>query len=298
MVELLPGQSFRAFSKNLVDQKIISPTEALYFEMRFRFQHSPAVHRGEYLLTPNITPQALLEKLKKGEVVHYPFTIVEGFTLKEITQRIAALPKLKYQYFDAADAKLCQPFRGNLASIEGLMLPETYFYVKNDTPEQLINRACQSMAKTVNHFWVSRDLSLPFNTPYAFLVMASIIEKESAYLPERPLIAGVFYNRLEKGMRLQTDPTVIYGLGEKYSGKLTHEDLLVDTPYNTYTRKGLPPTPIASPSRESIEAALHPEHTTALFFVAKKDRSHIFADTYEAHLQNIAHYLKDEGKAQ
>jgi UPF0755 protein len=245
---------------------------------------------GEYALEPGLTPRALLRKMVAGEVIQHRFTIVEGWTFAQLREALAREPGLRQTLAAIDDATLMRALGEPGTPPEGWFLPQTYSYVKGMSDLDLLRRAFLAMRQLLEREWAARAPELPLDAPYQALILASIVEKETARPEERPLIAAVFLSRLRLGMRLQTDPSVIYGLGAAYEGKLHRRDLDVDTPFNTYTRSGLPPTPIALPGAASLAAVLHPAATDALYFVARGDGSHEFSTTLEAHNRAVERY--------
>jgi len=248
------------------------------------------LHAGEYALDAGITPRALLGKMAAGEVIQHHFTIVEGWTFGQLRDALARDPGLKQTLASSDDAAVMRALGAADTPPECWFLPETYNYVKGMDDLDILRRAHKAMQETLDKQWAARDASVNLKSPYAALILASIVEKETARPDERPQIAGVFLQRLKTGMRLQTDPTVIYGLGASFDGNLHRTDLDTDTPFNTYTRDGLPPTPIALPGAAALAAVLHPAATDALYFVARGDGSHEFSPTLEAHNRAVAKY--------
>lgn len=248
---------------------------------------------GEYAIRADMTPRSLLDALRRGEVIRYRFTLVEGWNMRELRAALAQAEPLRHDATNLDDAALMAALGHPGQPAEGRFLPETYFYVRGDGEQDLLRRAYDAMQRALADVWATRADGLPLSTPEQALTLASIIEKETGNAAERPEIAGVFVRRLQRGMPLQTDPTVIYGLGTRYDGNLRKRDLLADTPYNTYTRTGLPPTPICMPSREALQAATHPAAGDALYFVAIGDGSgrHRFAATLAEHNANVRTYL-------
>ncbi|MDH3899409.1 MAG: endolytic transglycosylase MltG, partial [Gammaproteobacteria bacterium] len=242
---------------------------------------------GEYKLMPDMTPASLLEALTSGDVIQHALVIVEGQTFHEVleTMRRSDVLQQTLGESDASDLMVRLGHAGEHP--EGRFLPDTYHFPGGTTDVAFLGRAYNAMAEELAAAWDKRDEGLPFSTPYEALILASIVEKETGQADERPLIAGVFVQRLRKGMRLQTDPTVIYGMGEEYDGNIRRRDLLADTPYNTYTRNGLPPTPIAMPGRHAIDAVMHPQEDGNLYFVARGDGSHYFSRTLKVHEQAV-----------
>lgn len=248
------------------------------------------LHAGEYALDPGITPRGLLAKMAAGDVIQHKFTIVEGWTFAQLRDALAQDEMIERSLAGRTDSDIMKDLGSGGAPAEGWFLPQTYQFVKGMSDLDILRRAHKAMQETLDRLWTSRAQDLPLITPYEALILASIVEKETGQAAERPIIAGVFEHRLKIGMRLQTDPTVIYGLGSRYDGKIHTRDLETDTPYNTYTRAGLPPTPIALPGAASIDAVLHPAQTDALYFVARGDGTHEFSATLEAHNRAVAKY--------
>ncbi len=245
---------------------------------------------GEYELNPGLLPLELLEQLASGKVVSYRFTIVEGWSVKQLLSALGMDSVLQHRVDTSSELEGQAGFpRGNP---EGWFLPETYVFVRGDTDLQILRRAYTAMLEGLETVWAGRDTGLPYETPYELLIMASIIEKETSMESERVDIAGVFVRRLLKHWRLETDPTVIYGMGEAYQGNIRRKDLRMDTPYNTYTRHGLPPTPIALPGLSSLQAAAHPAVGDAMFFVATGQGGHTFSITLEAHNKAVKKLIK------
>ncbi len=241
------------------------------------------LHAGEYALPPGITPRELLRRMAVGEVVQHRFTIVDGWTFKQLRLALANESGLVQTLPGLSDEDIANRVGIQDGKPEGWFLPETYAWVKGESDFDVLKRAHVAMNKTLDKLWNARATDVNLDTPYQALILASIVERETAQPSERPLIAGVFLRRLKFHMRLQTDPTVIYGIGAAYDGNIRKRDLETDTPFNTYTRDGLPPTPIALPGAVAIEATLHPTPGDALYFVARGDGSHEFSPTLEAH---------------
>lgn len=248
---------------------------------------------GDYSIRHGITPSQLLRKLERGDVIHYRFTIVEGWNLRELRAALAADERVVQTLHELDDAALMKALGRDGLHPEGRFLPETYHYTRGMSDVDLLRRAMLAMDKALAEAWEGREEGLPIETPDELLTLASIIEKETGKASERPEIAGVFVRRLRLGMRLQTDPTVIYGMGSAYDGNIRRRDLTTDTPYNTYTRGGLPPTPIAMPGRAALEAAAHPLPGNTLYFVSRGDGSHVFSASLAEHNRAVAcHQLK------
>jgi UPF0755 protein len=254
------------------------------------------IQAGEYMLEPGITPTGLLQLLSSGKVVNYRFTIVEGWTVRQLLSALARDPVLEQTLSGVADfANVPGLPAGNA---EGWFLPETYLFVRGDSDVQLLRRAHVAMRQALEQTWARRDIGLPYETDYEMLTMASIIEKETSVEAERDQIAGVFVRRLAEGWRLEADPTVIYGMGEAFQGDIRRGDLDQDTPYNTYRRRGLPPTPIALPGLASLQAAAHPAAGQAMFFVADGQGGHTFSVTLEEHNEAVQRLLGQAGRQQ
>lgn len=257
------------------------------------------IKAGEFHIEPHWTVDELIASLENAKNIQYPVTIVAGQTIQQTLQMIHGLPKIKKE-LNIEDIKSLQSLFGldekidkkyPYATLEGRILPETYYYQAGDSDKQILMRAFKALNTQLDQAWKNRKKKLPYKTPYEALIMASIVEKETGYAPERPLIAGVFVRRMNIGMRLQTDPTVIYGIGQSYDGNIRKKDLLTKTAYNTYKIDGLPPTPIALSSLEAIHAALNPEETKALYFVAKGGGKHHFSNTLKEHNRAVQKYL-------
>ncbi len=246
--------------------------------------------QGEYHLKSDDTPLTMLEKIAQGKVIQYSFTIVEGMNSFQLLDAIQQFENLKND-LELNPLQLQQILGIESSSIEGWFYPDTYHFSKGASGISLLKRAYQKMQTVLSEEWDSRAVGLPYANPYEALIMASIIEKETGVPSERGQIAGVFVRRLEKKMRLQTDPTVIYGIGPTFDGDITYKHLRTLTPYNTYKIKGLPPTPIALPGRESIHAALNPVPGDTLYFVATGDGGHYFSKTLEEHNKAVKRYL-------
>jgi len=245
---------------------------------------------GEYRFRDGISARDLLAQVTRGDVVSYSFTVIEGWTFAQLRAALGEVPKLRHTLGGMSDADVMTRLGHAAEHPEGRFLPETYRYIAGMSDLDLLARAYSHMQRVLEEEWAQRAPDLPLATPYDALILASIVEKETALADERGLIAGVFVNRLRRGMRLQTDPTVIYGLGTGFDGNLRAQDLRTDTPYNTYTRGGLPPTPIALPGRASLHAALNPAATKALYFVARGDGSHVFSETLSEHNAAVITY--------
>ena len=283
IVRLGAATSATTFARTLFNAHLI-PSER-WFLLMIRIEGlAPHLKAGIYQVNPGESAQHFLFRVISGDVLTESFAIIEGTTQAQITSRLAHAPFLSY---NETDWMVVAPTKA-----EGLLLADTYHYNAGSSSRDLLARAHANLEQYLEASWAGRTPGLPYKTPYQLLIVASILEKETALPQEKRLISGVIVNRLRKYMPLQMDPTVIYGLGSAYNGPLTHENLQVDSPYNTYRYRGLPPTPIAMVGRDAIDAAAHPTLTDYLYFVAKGDGSHIFSSTYEQQRQAIARYLR------
>ena len=238
---------------------------------------------GEYVLAQGVTPRGLLQALVEGKVIQHELTLIEGHSFREMLQRVNASPVLEHTFIDVSDEEIMAAIGQSGQHPEGRFLPDTYHITRGTTDLEFLQRAHRAMAEQLQAQWNAREEGLPFKTADEALILASIVEKETGAPDERPQIAGVFVRRMQKNMRLQTDPTVIYGMGESYDGNIRKRDLLKDTPYNTYTREGLPPTPIAMPGVEAIHAVMHPAPGKSLYFVAMGEGRHYFSANLKQH---------------
>ncbi len=285
-----PGTSFAGVVRLLREQGRTAAPDVYWRLLATRLHVTQGLHAGEYALDAALTPPELLHRMAAGEVIQHKFTIVEGWTFRQLREALEREDLLQHVAHGLSEQELMTRLGVPGQPAEGRFLPETYVFAKGSSDLDLLRRAHASLARTLDEVWAGRAQDLPLTTPDEALTLASIIEKETGRADERPLIAAVFLRRLRLGMRLQTDPTVIYGLGAGFDGNLRRRDLDADTPYNTYTRAGLPPTPIALPGRAAIEAAVHPADSHALYFVARGDGSHEFTDSLDAHNRAVAKY--------
>lgn len=269
------------------------PVNPLMFSMLARVtQKAAKIKAGAYELKPGTTPQGLIGQLVRGEFAQESLTIIEGWTFRQMRQALAASKSLKHDTAELSDRDLMAKISTEFKSPEGLFFPDTYLFAKGSSDLHIYRQAHALMMNRLAAAWERRDASLPYKTPYEALIMASIVEKETGQKSERSQIAAVFVNRLKQGMMLQTDPTVIYGMGVNFAGNIRKKDLETDTPYNTYTRGGLPPTPIALPGVESLAAALGPAKTSALYFVARGDGTSKFSDNLNDHNKAVNQYQR------
>ncbi len=292
--EVAPGTSLAALAHALAARGVLDRPRYLVWYARWR-GIARRIRAGEYHLPAGTTPRGLLEMLVAGRVRLHRLTVVEGWTFRELRAALRAHPAIVQTLGDADGAAVMAEIGHPGEHPEGRFLPDTYRFPKGTTDVAFLRRAYEAMEAFLARAWAGRAPGLPLASPYEALVLASIVEKETSVPEERPLVAGVFVRRLARGMRLQADPTVIYGLGEAFDGNLRRRDLRRDTPYNTYTRAGLPPTPICLPGRASIEAVLHPAPGDALYFVAKGDGTHHFSATLAEHERAVRRYQLRRG---
>ena len=290
VVDLPRGQSIRALAGSLRAAGYLD-RPALYLEILARLDGSARrIRAGEYRLPAGMAPDALLALLVSGQLLQYPLTIVEGWSVRDLLSNVRNDPILLQTLEGLDGAEIMVRLGRPDMHPEGRFLPDTYHFPRGATDLAFLQRAMQAMDSVLAAEWERRAPGLPLETPGRALVLASIVEKETSLAEERARVAGVFVRRLQIGMRLQTDPTVIYGLGEGFDGNLRRRDLQADTDYNTYTRSGLPPTPIALPGRAAIHASLHPAAGDELYFVARGDGSHHFSRTLSEHNAAVRRY--------
>jgi len=284
-----PGTSLKSFSRQLSREGVLTDAHSLVWLAYLKGQ-SRDLKSGEYRFRKGITALELLDQVMAGRVVEYPLRIVEGWTFKQVLAALKDAPKLTHGLNGMKPPQIMAMLGYPKMHPEGRFYPDTYYYSSGMSDLLILQRAFQKMEKVLEEEWSNRSGSLPIKSRDHALVMASIVEKETGKADERALISGVFWHRMRIGMKLQTDPTVIYGLGDRFNGNLTVAHLRQFTPYNTYVIKGLPPTPIAMPGREAIRAALNPESTKALYFVSRGDGSHEFSETLEQHNKAVVKY--------
>lgn len=286
------GWSARRVALELEQQGIID--KRYWFDLHVRLGDQAAgIKTGEYQLMPPMSVPVLLDTFIKGQTTQYSQSIIEGYDWRQTLAHVAGSEDLQHtltaEQLASADL-LMQALGYPDEHPEGLFFADTYAFPRGTSDVDFLRRARQTLDQVLEQEWAERQPDLPLETPYEALILASIVEKETALASERPLIAGVFLSRLRKNMRLQTDPTVIYGIGPEFDGNIRRKDLTTDTPYNTYTRAGLPPTPIAMVGREAIRAVMQPQSTTALYFVSKGDGSHQFSDSLAEHNAAVRKY--------
>ena len=285
------GSSLRSATQKMVEARVLD--HALLFELLTRFfGDATTIKAGNYEIERKLTPLDLMHKITRGDYTSLSVTFVEGWTFRQMRKLLDEHPALKHESQSLTDTELLQRLGIDQPAAEGWFFPNTYHFSKGVSDLNILRRSYQLMQKHLAAQWANRAPDLPLRSPYEALILASIVEKETGRMPERSVISAVFTNRLKLGMRLQTDPTVIYGLGEQFDGNLRKQDLLNDGPYNTYTRVGMPPTPIAMPGLASLQAALHPAPTDALYFVSKGDGSSHFSRTYEEHDRAVTKYQR------
>ncbi len=284
-----PGTSVGKIARQLAARGLIE--RPLYLRLTARATGAARrIQAGEYEIRHGVTPLGLLEKFEAGEVKQYSVTIVEGWTFAQMLEALAGHEALANDLAGKPPKAIMRRLGHPDDHPEGRFFPDTYTFPRGTSDREILQRAYEKMERVLASAWQGREENLPLDNRYEALILASIIERETAVPSERRRIAGVFVERLDRGMRLQTDPTVIYGLGDDFRGDLTYEHLRRDTPYNTYTRAGLPPTPIALPSKPSIEAAVHPDRRGELYFVATGEGGHVFSKTHKAHQRAVRRY--------
>lgn len=284
------GVSSRSVMERLDESGIIPNAFMLRAYAKFSLREDQ-IKAGEYKFDSGMTPIQVYEYLVLGKTKQYHFTIIEGWTANDLLAALHADNRIQNTFLKTDWSQFMEQVDKPGESPEGWFLPETYAFEKNTTDKQLLKRAFNDMQKALDAAWVQRKEDSPLKNPYDVLIMASIVEKETGVPAERPMIAAVFLSRLEKGMRLQTDPSVIYGMGDRYNGNIRKSDLTTDTPYNTYTRYGLTPTPISLPGKDALMAVVNPAQTDALYFVASGNGGHHFSATYEEHKSAVVKYL-------
>lgn len=292
LFEIRRGESLRLIAERMRHSGIVRSAWRFRMAVYLGRAHR-RVHAGVYEIRPGTTTGAVVAMFRDGKVHHFSITLVEGWTLQQVLKALREHPELRQTLpLTALDPQIAAAIDTDLQHPEGWIFPDTYYFVRNSSDIDLLRRAFRRMQQVVAEEWQNRAPDIPAKTPYEALILASIVEKETAVAAERSRIAGVFSRRLSIGMPLQTDPTIIYGLGDRYTGDLRIGDLRTDTPYNTYLRRGLPPTPIANPGRAAIRSALHPAAGDALYFVARGDGTHQFSATLAEHNRAVQQYQK------
>ena len=282
------GSSISDVAKELSDKKLIK--SRLFFKSLSKFLGAnKKLKSGYYQISPNMSVLSFLDNISNGSVLTTKVTLIEGKTIKYYFEQLSLDPSLESK----GSLEDVMQSIGVKAPYDGWFFPETYNFNYGESVENVLRRSYKEMQQKVSDLWINRDKTLPLKSPYDAIILASLIENETALDNEKTLISGVFIRRINEGMRLQTDPTVIYALGDTYTPPLKKSDLKIDSLYNTYRNKGLPPGAISSVSYQSLYAALHPEKGNDLYFVSKKDGSHAFAPTYKEHKENIKKYLNN-----
>jgi len=287
------GKNLRSLTSDL--QKVAGLSHPFYFRVLAQIKGvSRTLDAGEYFFPQGTTPDQILTQMALGEVRQRKVTIVEGWTAEELLKEVKALPGIKH-VLPLQDVKQMKATLGlPTASLEGMFYPDTYQYTYGDTDRLILERAYQAMQEQLSRVWQERDANLPYQSPYEVLIAASLIEREGALSRERPIISGVIKRRIEKGMPLQIDASVEYGLRKRLRGRpLQRKDLRIPTPYNTYLQRGLPPTPIALPSADALNAAVHPDDSKLLYYVARGDGSHFFSETLKNHNRAVLSFQKN-----
>jgi len=292
-IEIEKGDSLDLISDKLVAQNL--NVKPFWFKaIAFQDNAFKKLKTGEYELTSGITIPQILALFVQGKTKQHTITFPEGWSFKEILQEIDRNPNLEHTLNSVDFGSLMAKFNSDRKSPEGLFFPDTYFFEKHTSDVSLLKRAYERMQQVLQQEWLTKAEGLPFKTAYEALILASIVEKETGAAAERPVIAGVFIRRLEQNMLLQTDPTVIYGMGESYQGDIKSQDLTTATPYNTYIISGLPPTPIAMPGRDALYAVLHPDKGDSLYFVARGDGTHVFSATLKDHTAAVDKFQRNK----
>ena len=285
------GESLRAVARDLTAAGVLPADWTLVALARLK-RVDRTIKAGNYELPAGTTLAGLLAKLTQGDVTQTSFTIVEGWSWRELREALLKEPDVAKTVLDRPDAEVMRAIGAGDTGPEGSFFPDTYFFAAGASDASLLKRAHSEMRRRLESAWANRAPDVPLKSPYEALVLASIVEKETGHAADRPLIASVLENRLQHGMRLQADPTVIYGIGERFDGNLTRRDLDSDTAYNTYQRDGLPPTPIALPGQASLDAVLHPPSTPYLYFVSRGDGSSEFSASLADHNRAVARYQR------
>jgi len=284
-----PKSGLKSIANQLVTQGVIKEPWRFILLAKL-LSKEQYLQAGIYTLNKNISPYQLLLSLNHGKTTQGSITFIEGRTFEQMRQKLAVNDAVKQSIDGLSEAEILKLIGSSHSVAEGLFFPDTFYFDRNSLDIELLRTSYNAMQVKLEKAWQNREQNLPYKNSYQALIMASIIEKETGKASERPMIAGVFVNRMRLGMRLQTDPTVIYGMGIRFDGNIRKKDLTIDTPYNTYTRNGLPPTPIAMPGLAAIEAALHPADTKALYFVGKGDGSHAFSNNLDEHNRAVVKY--------
>ena len=287
-ITLEKGDTLGHALQELSQQNVLQ--HARWLRRYAQFKQQTKIHQGEYFLQQGLTPETLLAKFNKGDVVVYQIRFQEGWTAKQILASLQQEPRLKATLQNVSSDEIARKLGIENGQLEGWLFPDTYTFTRNTLDLEVLRQAHNKMRQLLEEKWQNRAENLPFKTAYEALILASIVERETGHFDERDKIAGVFVRRLQRGMKLQTDPTVIYGMGDAFKGGISRSDLQNPTAYNTYVISGLPPTPISMPGVASIDAVMHPAPGNALYFVAKGDGTSKFSDTYEEHKMAVREY--------
>ncbi|BBE51315.1 Endolytic murein transglycosylase [Ferriphaselus amnicola] len=288
---LKPGSSLKSAAHQMSEAGVLQ-LELPFTLLARALGKAQQLKAGSYELTRPVTPLRLLEMLSNGEVSMAQLSVIEGWSFRQLRTALNASPDVVHDSVNLSEAEILRRIGASETQAEGLFFPDTYLFSKGESDLAVLKQAYQAMQRNLSEQWETREQGLPFDMPYQALTLASIVEKETGAPSDRAMIASVFENRLRIGMMLQTDPTVIYGLGERFDGNLRRKDLLADTPYNTYTRGGLTPTPISLPGVAALQAVLHPAKSQALYFVARGDGTSEFSETLEQHNRAVSRYQK------
>lgn len=288
---LKQGSSLKSAARQM-QQAGVLPSDGLFVLLARSLGKSAQIKPGNYEIETPVSPLKLLDIISKGRVGQSDISVIEGWTFNQLRAALNAESKLRHDTLNLSEAEILKRIGASETAVEGLFFPDTYNFSSGSSDLAVLKRAYQLMQRNLQESWKTRAVNLPLENAYQALILASIVEKETGQAKDRGMIAAVFINRLNKKMLLQTDPTVIYGMGDKFDGNLRKRDLLTDTPYNTYTRAGLTPTPIALPGLAAIQATLHPAQTNALYFVAKGNGSSHFSSTLTEHNNAVNRYQK------
>jgi UPF0755 protein len=295
ILSIAPGDGFNDVLKKLRALDVKSGSDLEWKALAQQMKVASRLQVGDYAITSGLSPRSILQRLEDGDIVQQKFTLIDGWNFRDLRKALKQTKHLKHEIDGMNDAEVMAKLGASGMHPEGRFLPETYLYSRGTSDLDILQRSFDAMEEALKNAWKNRDDGLPLQSPEELLTLASIIEKETGNAEERAMISGVFIRRLNIGMRLQTDPTVIYGIGTAYDGNIRKKDLTTDTPYNTYTRDGLPPTPIAMPGIPALEAAAKPAEGDTLFFVARGDGSgrHVFSKNLAEHNAAVRNYLNN-----
>ena len=290
-----PGDGFHNVLKKLRALGVNQGNDLEWKALAKQMKVASHLQVGDYAITSGLSPRSILQRLEDGDIIQRKFALIDGWNIRDVRRALKNTAHIAHITDELSDAELMSKLGAEGVHPEGRFLPETYLYSRGTSDLDLLQRAFKGMQDALAEAWDKREDGLPLTSPDELLTLASIIEKETGAAEERPMISGVFIRRMNTGMRLQTDPTVIYGIGSAYDGNIRKKDLLTDTPYNTYTRDGLPPTPIAMPGKPALEAAAQPADGDAVFFVARGDGSgrHVFSKDLDEHNAAVRQYLNN-----